>query len=41
MADVLMMALVVAAFVVAVLYVGLCDRLARHPEFLTRNRDDL
>jgi hypothetical protein len=32
MSDVLMMALVVTAFAVAALYVGLCDRLARHPE---------
>ena len=32
MADVLMMALVVAAFAVAALYVGFCERLARRPE---------
>jgi hypothetical protein len=32
MSDVLMMALMVAAFGVAVLYVGLCDRLARRPD---------
>jgi hypothetical protein len=32
MADVLMMALVVAFFAAAALYVGLCDRLARRPE---------
>jgi len=32
MSDVLMMALTIAAFAVAALYVGLCDRLARRPD---------
>jgi hypothetical protein len=32
MSDVLMMALMVAAFAVAAFYVGLCDRLASRPD---------
>jgi hypothetical protein len=38
MSDVLMMALMVAAFAVAAAYVGLCERLARRPELLDEDQ---